>query len=86
MRYLSTRTRFDPEANDYFRHHLLYLARGRDHAGNTYGDPTRAYPELARYKEVAGLKGRVCGRPNRVALGPIVPTEGRSNDWVYVST
>lgn len=57
MRYISTRTRFHPEANDYFRNHLIYLARGRDHAGNTYGDSTKAYPELARYKEARGLKG-----------------------------
>lgn len=57
MRYISTRTRFHPEANDYFRHHLIYLARGRDQADNTYGDPTKAYPELARQRESRGLKG-----------------------------
>jgi hypothetical protein len=26
--------------------HQVYLARGRDRAGNTYADPARAYPEL----------------------------------------
>ena len=40
MRYLSTRTRFHPE-NSWGKHHQLYLARGEDHAGNTYGDPTQ---------------------------------------------
>ncbi len=40
MRYVSTRTRLNVDAgpDDGFR---LYLARGRDHAGNNYGDPTR---------------------------------------------
>lgn len=57
MRYISSGTRFHPETHDYFRKHLLYLARGRDLAGNSYADPTRAYPELARYKEIRGLKG-----------------------------
>ena len=26
--------------------HQVYLARGRDRGGNTYADPTRAYPEI----------------------------------------
>lgn len=56
MRFISTTTRFHPEANDYFRNHLVYLAQGRDHAGNSYADPTKAYPELARYKETRGLR------------------------------
>jgi hypothetical protein len=39
MRFVSTRTRLtdDPGNADF----PLYLARGRDHAGNFYGDPTR---------------------------------------------
>jgi hypothetical protein len=57
MRYISTRTRFHPEANDCFRHHLIYLARGNDHAGNDYGDPIKAYPELARMRGAQGTKG-----------------------------
>ena len=27
---------------------LFFLARGRDHAGNPYGDPTQTYMEMAR--------------------------------------
>jgi Phytanoyl-CoA dioxygenase (PhyH) len=45
MRYVSTRTRFDHDRHPW---HQMYLARGRDHAGNRYGDPDRAYPELLR--------------------------------------
>jgi hypothetical protein len=44
MRYMSTRTRFNHEAVGAY--HQIYLARGRDHAGNLYGDPARAHPEL----------------------------------------
>jgi chlorinating enzyme len=36
MRYFSTRTRFHHEDHPY---HRIYLARGRDHAGNRYADP-----------------------------------------------
>lgn len=53
MRYISTRSRFNHEK--YGAGHHIYLARGRDHAGNVYGDPTRpafetikARPELFR--------------------------------------
>lgn len=51
MRYISTRTRLHPRVGSY---HHLYLARGTDHAGNTYGDPTRTYPELieARFGQI----------------------------------
>ena len=39
MRYISTRTRLlDRDAHRGFQ---IYLARGRDHAGNRYGDPAR---------------------------------------------
>lgn len=41
VRYFPTTNRFDPDFNKNFR---VYLARGVDHAGNPYGDPTRAYP------------------------------------------
>ena len=27
-------------------HHQVYLAQGRDLGGNSYGDPTRSYPEI----------------------------------------
>jgi hypothetical protein len=53
MRYMSTHVRFDQQRYPW---HQIYLARGRDHAGNTYADPTRAYPEL-----VAGRRGRKKG-------------------------
>ncbi|GAB3950506.1 hypothetical protein GCM10027614_51050 [Micromonospora vulcania] len=44
MRYISTRTRFN---HDGIGHkHQIFLARGKDHAGNTYADPDRAHPEL----------------------------------------
>jgi ectoine hydroxylase-related dioxygenase (phytanoyl-CoA dioxygenase family) len=43
MRYVSTRTRFDRER---FPWHQIYLARGRDRAGNVYADPSRAHSEL----------------------------------------
>jgi hypothetical protein len=52
MRYISTRVKFNREGNDYFKHHQIYLARGRDHAGNEYGDPARTYEEAAKYREL----------------------------------
>lgn len=54
MRYISARTRFNREQ---FPWHQLYLARGRDHAGNLYGDPAKAYPELARFRAKHGKNG-----------------------------
>jgi hypothetical protein len=30
--------------------HNIYLARGKDHAGNRYGDPAKNYEELAKYR------------------------------------
>jgi hypothetical protein len=46
MRYISTRTRFAHEKFGQWHH--LYLARGKDHAGNVYGDPSKSYEHLAR--------------------------------------
>ena len=43
MRYVSTATRYHHEL---FPFHQLYLARGRDRAGNRYGDPTRPALDL----------------------------------------
>jgi chlorinating enzyme len=54
MRYVSTRSRLHPRCED---HHHLYLARGRDHAGNTYGDPTRSYAEKMRARGMFVKKG-----------------------------
>jgi hypothetical protein len=45
MRYISTRTRFDGAR---FPWHQIYLACGRDHAGNVYADPAASYPDLLR--------------------------------------
>jgi len=55
MRYISTRVRENREAVQSY--HQLYLARGRDHAGNHYADPTKAYPELARFRAKHGKNG-----------------------------
>jgi ectoine hydroxylase-related dioxygenase (phytanoyl-CoA dioxygenase family) len=55
MRYISTRVRENREAAQSY--HQLYLARGRDHAGNRYADPTKAYPELARFRAKHGKNG-----------------------------
>jgi chlorinating enzyme len=49
MRYISTRSKFTVERPEM---HHLYLARGRDHAGNDYGDPSKVYEELRRYREL----------------------------------
>jgi len=54
MRYMPTYARFDQESLGAL--HQIYLARGRDRAGNTYADPGKAYPELARYRESSGKK------------------------------
>ncbi|WP_428966534.1 phytanoyl-CoA dioxygenase family protein [Micromonospora fluostatini] len=44
MRYISTGVRF---RHDVVGHkHQIFLARGRDRAGNVYADPGRAHPEL----------------------------------------
>lgn len=49
MRYIPASVKFDP---GYVNgQHQIYLARGRDLAGNDYADPNQAYPELARYRE-----------------------------------
>ncbi len=47
MRYMPTSVKCMPDDG-----HQIYLARGVDLAGNTYADPTRAYPELAKWREV----------------------------------
>jgi len=52
--YIPTKVRLSEPACAY---HQIYLARGRDHAGNHYADPTRSYPHLARYREQHGKAG-----------------------------
>jgi ectoine hydroxylase-related dioxygenase (phytanoyl-CoA dioxygenase family) len=46
MRYMSTAVKFNADARRL--KHQLYLARGRDRAGNEYGDPTRRWEEGVR--------------------------------------
>ncbi|MBM3279560.1 MAG: hypothetical protein FJY95_15995, partial [Candidatus Handelsmanbacteria bacterium] len=41
VRYFPTHVRFVVEKNPNFQ---IYLARGKDQAGNPYSDPSRAYP------------------------------------------
>jgi len=55
MRYMSTAVKLNEEYCGAF--HQIYLARGRDRAGNRYADPSKAYPHLARYRETSGPKG-----------------------------
>ena len=55
MRYVSTKVRANHELIGKYHH--LYLARGQDQAGNVYGDSTRAYPELARFRAKHGKNG-----------------------------
>ncbi len=55
MRYMPTSVKFiAPEITNY--PHQIYLARGRDLAGNTYADPSKNYTDLARYRESTGKK------------------------------
>ncbi|MDX2227813.1 MAG: phytanoyl-CoA dioxygenase family protein [Verrucomicrobiae bacterium] len=47
MRYMSTAVKFNQEN---FSQHKIYLARGRDLAGNSYGDPTKLEMDLAYFR------------------------------------
>jgi len=55
MRYISTRTRFNDEK--YTGIHHIYRARGRDHAGNRYGDPNHAYQDIVDRRVKYGKTG-----------------------------
>jgi hypothetical protein len=55
MRYTSTRTRLNREKVGGW--HQLYLARGEDHAGNIYGDPTKVYDDFLRNRMKVGKTG-----------------------------
>ncbi len=44
MRFCPTRVKFNEE--QFAGGHQVYLAKGRDLGGNSYADPTRAYPEV----------------------------------------
>lgn len=54
MRYMSTASKLTPEALQW---HQVYLARGRDRAGNPYADPTKTYPEFIERRLSYGKKG-----------------------------
>ncbi|MCS6846522.1 MAG: phytanoyl-CoA dioxygenase family protein [Anaerolineae bacterium] len=57
MRYMPSYVKHTPRCDANGRPlHQIYLARGRDLAGNHYADPTRSYPELARFREQSGKK------------------------------
>jgi hypothetical protein len=47
MRYMPTTVKMSEPT---YAVHNIYLARGKDHAGNRYGDPTKNYEELAKYR------------------------------------
>lgn len=49
MRFMGTHVKLSPEAEVF---HQIYMARGKDKAGNNYADPTKVYPEKAHYREV----------------------------------
>jgi len=55
MRYMSTRSRLRQEKVSDWHH--LYLARGKDHAGNLYGDPSKTYSHLLPYRQKNVRKG-----------------------------
>lgn len=46
LRFASSAVKFSQER--FVRGHQVYLARGRDRAGNIYADPTRTYPEIMK--------------------------------------
>lgn len=54
MRYISTRSKLNVQD---FPWHQIYLARGKDLAGNGYADPTKAYHEKARFRAAHGKNG-----------------------------
>jgi chlorinating enzyme len=53
MRYFPTSAKLSEEQ---YQWHNVYLARGRDLAGNRYADPSKSYEQLARYREVSKKK------------------------------
>ena len=55
MRFISTAVKFDHKKCGAF--HQIFLARGRDLAGNVYGDTSRNYSDLARFRTKRGKSG-----------------------------
>jgi chlorinating enzyme len=58
MRYMPSSVRFTAgwRSQDGRALQNIYLARGKDLAGNSYADPTKSYPELSRFREQSGRK------------------------------
>ncbi len=57
MRYIPASVKVLGGKSELGHPHINFLARGRDVAGNTYGDPSKTYPELARYRELTKRRG-----------------------------
>ena len=55
MRYMPASVKVNEERCGAW--HQVYLARGKDRAGNRYADPGKAYPHLARFREESGRRG-----------------------------
>jgi hypothetical protein len=55
MRYMSTKVRLMRERVGSW--HQIYLARGRDHAGNDYADPTKSHEEFLKSRLKHGKSG-----------------------------
>jgi len=51
MRYMPTSVKLSEES---YGVHNIYLCRGKDKAGNRYGDPNKSYDELARFRRRSG--------------------------------
>lgn len=54
MRFMSSKTKLSAEAGAY---HRIYLARGRDLANQSYGDPTKVYGDVLSYRAAHGKSG-----------------------------
>jgi hypothetical protein len=55
MRYMSTAVKMNEEFAGGW--HQIYLARGKDRAGNKYADPTKSYEKFFQDREKGGKKG-----------------------------
>ena len=55
MRYMSTRVKFNTEK--YGQYHHVYLARGKDHAGNEYADSNHNYGDVVTLRAKHGKTG-----------------------------
>lgn len=53
MRYISSATKLADEAQEY---HQIYLARGRDLAGQSYADPSVSYARKLSHRHAIGKK------------------------------